>query len=119
MYLGILGYIYNFTNLESSLAQSYNFEFHNSFPLLKKHSITPQPFSTLNQDNILVIAEDFNCGDVDWGSGTGKPDAYERAPNKKPRDLANNCSLTNVQQQVTHRGRAPDLYLTTNSSLRV
>ena len=31
----------------------------------------------------LVIAGDFNCGDVDWDSSKIKPDAYDRAPNKK------------------------------------
>ena len=55
----------------------------------------------------LVIAGDFNCGDVDWDASTVKPDAYDRAPNKKLLDLVNNCSLTNVQQQATRRGRAP------------
>ena len=54
----------------------------------------------------LVISGDFNCGDVDWDSSTVKPDAYDRAPNKKLLDLVNNCSLTNVQQQATRRGRA-------------
>ena len=54
----------------------------------------------------LVIAEDFNCGDVDWDFSTVKPDAYDRAPNRKLLDLVNNCSLTNVQQQATRRGRA-------------
>ena len=54
----------------------------------------------------LVIAGDFNCGDVDRDSSTVKPDAYDRAPNKKLLDLVNNCSLANVQQQATRRGRA-------------
>ena len=54
----------------------------------------------------LVIAGDFNCGDVDWDSSTVKPDAYDRAPNQKLLDLVNKCSLTNVQQQATRRGRA-------------
>ena len=49
---------------------------------------------------------DFNCGDVDWDSSTVTPDAYARAPNQKLLDLANNCSLTNVQQQATRRGGA-------------
>ena len=57
----------------------------------------------------LVIAGDFNCGDVDWDSSTVKPGAYDRAPNQKLLDLANNCSLTNVQQQATRRGRALDI----------
>ena len=65
----------------------------------------------------VVIAGDFNCGDVDWDSSTVKPDAYDRAPNQKLLDLANNCSLTNVQQQATRRGRSLDIYLTTNPSL--
>ena len=54
----------------------------------------------------LVIAVDFIFGDVDWDSSTVAPDAYDRAPNQKLLDLANNCSLTNVQQQATRRGRA-------------
>ena len=54
----------------------------------------------------LVIAGDFNCGDVDWDFSTVKPDAYDRAPNRKLLDLVNNCSLINVQQQATRRGRA-------------
>ena len=45
----------------------------------------------------LVIAGNFNCVDVD---------AYDCAPNQKLLDLACNCSLTNVQQQATRRGRA-------------
>ena len=65
----------------------------------------------------LVIAGDSNCDNVDWDSSTVKPDAYDRAPNQKLLDLANNCSLTNVQQQATRRGRALDIYLTTNPSL--
>ena len=65
----------------------------------------------------VVIAGDFNCCDVDRDSSTVKPDAYDRAPNQKLLDLANNCSLTNVQQQATRRGRALDIYLTTNPSL--
>ena len=54
----------------------------------------------------VVIAEDFNCGDVDWNTSTVKPDAYDRAPNQKLLDLANNCSLTKVQQQAARRDRA-------------
>ena len=65
----------------------------------------------------LVISGDFNCGDVDWDSSTVKPDAYDCAPNQKLLDIANNCSLTNVQQQATRRSRALDIYLTTNPSL--
>ena len=63
------------------------------------------PLCDLDFSN-LVIAVDFNCGDVDWNSSTVTPDAYDRAPNQKLLDLANNCSLTNVQQQATRRGRA-------------
>ena len=37
-----------------------------------------------------IIAGDFNCVDVDWKSGTVKPGAYDRAPNQKLLDLANN-----------------------------
>ena len=64
----------------------------------------------------LVISREFNCGDVDWDSSTVKPDAYDRAPNQKLLDIANNCSLANVQQQATRRSRALDIYLTTNPS---
>ena len=63
----------------------------------------------------LVISGDFNCGDGDWDSSTVKPDAYDCAPNQKLLDIANNCSLTNVQQQAARRSRALDIYLTTNS----
>ena len=54
----------------------------------------------------VVIAGDFNCGDVDWDSSTVKPDAYDRAPNQKLLDLANNCSLTNVNNKL-HVGVEP------------
>ena len=64
-------------------------------------------FEKINQPGQnIVIAVDFNCGDVDWDSSTVTPDAYDRAPNQKLLDLANNCSLTNVQQQASRRGRA-------------
>ena len=65
----------------------------------------------------LVIAEDFNRGDVDWDSDTVKPDAYGRAPNQKLPELVKNCSLANVQQQAIRGGRALYIYFTTNPSL--
>ena len=65
----------------------------------------------------LVIAEDFNRGDVDWDSDTVKPDAYGRAPNQKLLELVKNCSLANVQQQAIRGGRALYVYFTTNPSL--
>ena len=52
----------------------------------------------------LVIAEDFNRGDVDWDPDTVKPDAYGRAPNQKLLE-----QMSNNKQYVG--GRALYIYI--------
>ena len=70
-----------------------------------------------SKNSSVIIAGDFNCGDIDWPLGLVKPGASERAANSRLIDLISENSLTDVQTNPTRQGRVLDICLTNNTSL--